>query len=81
VPRLSGDIVTLEILTSADRIDDSGRMAVQRLQTAVTGRLGEWILIGGIDKTETATARGVASSDQAAASERRSVRVKVEEVR
>lgn len=50
-PRLVGDRVTLEISLQTETVNTSAhgvdRIAVQRLGTTVSGRLGEWIGIGG----------------------------------
>lgn len=49
VPRLAGDRVTVEISPQFDSPGDrgSGDVDTQRLTTTVTGRLGEWIELGG----------------------------------
>lgn len=58
-PRTSGERVTVEISASGDRFvprDQSGgngfappgTVAVQRFDTVVSGRLGEWIALGGV---------------------------------
>lgn len=46
-PRLNGDRVTLEISQQADSGGRYGGMDSQRLSTTVSGRLGEWIELGG----------------------------------
>jgi len=58
-PRVNGDQVTLEISTSRDRLRNpaTGAINVQHVGTIVSGRLGEWIEIGGmterIDRSES----------------------------
>lgn len=49
VPRLAGDRVTVEISPQFDSSGGSrtGDVETQRLTTTVTGRLGEWIELGG----------------------------------
>jgi hypothetical protein len=60
-PRTRGDEVTVEISASGDRfaahdpatregLAPPGTVDVQRLDTVVTGRLGEWIDLGGADR-------------------------------
>ncbi len=48
VPRISGIDVLLEILQHDDRARRTpGSLEVQRTDTIVRGRLGEWITLGG----------------------------------
>lgn len=54
LPRLQGDIVTLEIAPRMRRVQrDRGApvMQLQDVQTVVSGRLGEWIPVGGINES------------------------------
>ena len=78
IPRLSGDLVTLEVETAADRVDYSGTMNVQRLRTTVSGRLGEWISLGSASRTEEGRESGVLATGRRQVSEERSVLLKVE---
>ena len=81
VPRVAGDQVTLEIETAGDRPNDRGGIDVQRLQTTVSGRLGDWIELGAVVRdraSRTSEPLGVAQQQSV---EERSVQVKVEEVR
>jgi len=50
-PTLAGDTVTLEIGPRQETPlrDPRGAVQVQRLSTTVSGRLGEWIPLGGTD--------------------------------
>lgn len=88
-PRVAGDTVTLEIATQRDSpiagpggmTGPAGSAATNRLVTSVSGRLGEWLDLGGVSTSQTAETRGMlARSSDAAAVERR-VWVRVEEVR
>lgn len=82
VPRLSGDRVTIEISPQFDSLAGRGRdVETQSLSTTVTGRLGEWIeLGGGASRTEenTGSATGAATQETR---DTRSVWLLVEEVR
>jgi hypothetical protein len=80
IPWLSGDFVTLEIRTRGDRIDAAGRVEYQQLKATVNGRLGEWISLGGLEKSETTSDRGLLSRANARWAELRSVSLKVEEI-
>jgi hypothetical protein len=79
--RLAGDFVTLEITTLGDRIDDAGRIDRQQLRSSVSGRLGEWISLGGLERSESTSERGTLSRSSSRALDLRSVRLKVDEVR
>jgi type II secretory pathway component GspD/PulD (secretin) len=52
-PRVSGDRVTLEIDTSRERLRNraTGAISGQQVSTVVSGRLGEWIEIGGVTQS------------------------------
>jgi type II secretory pathway component GspD/PulD (secretin) len=83
VPRLSGDTVTLEIFTAADSLRSpvSGATNVQRVQTMVSGRLGEWIEIAGVDQQATQRDSEILARSSDARREGRRVLLKVDEVR
>lgn len=52
LPRLQGDQVTLEIAPRVERIQrerGGASIRLQDVQTVVSGRLGEWLTIGGVD--------------------------------
>lgn len=83
-PRLHGDQVTLEISPSQQRFASSRRDAnvtTRSLVTTVTGRLGEWIELGGVSSTETDTAQGLIVWGARSELTRYSAWVKVEEDR
>lgn len=83
VPRLSGQRVSLEISPQADQLAHSspGAINTQRLTTTVSGRLGEWIELGGSDQLSSAAGRGNLSAGGGSGIERRSIWLLVEEVR
>jgi type II secretory pathway component GspD/PulD (secretin) len=79
-PRLQGDRVTLEIEPQRETFDTQrrGTVNVQRVATTVSGRLGEWIDLGGIGEQRSATESGILDMRSTRSSDRRGVRVKVE---
>ena len=79
-PRLQGDRVTLDIDPQRETFDDQRRGAVnvQRVATTVSGRLGEWISLGGIDEERSDDRSGILSTRSARSGEQRGVQVKVE---
>lgn len=79
-PRLQGDRVTLDIDPQRETFDDQRRGAVnvQRVATTVSGRLGEWISLGGIGEERSDNRSGVLSTRDVRSNETRGVQVKVE---
>jgi len=79
-PRLQGDRVTLDIDPQRESFDDQRRGAVnvQRAATTVSGRLGEWISIGGISEERSDDRSDIFSSRSTRSSDQRGVQVKVE---
>ena len=82
-PRVSGDVVTLEVAPQREAFVHGGRGAVevQRVVSTVSGRLGEWIELASVTQergSEREVVLGRAGVNQ---SRSRSVLVKVEELR
>jgi type II secretory pathway component GspD/PulD (secretin) len=82
LPRVSGDRVTIEISPQFDSLAGRGRdMETQSLSTTVSGRLGEWIeLGGGTSRTDESTGSLTGAAAQHMR-DTRSVWLLVEEVR
>ena len=82
-PRLAGDRVTLEISPQFDTPGNAGYGSVntQRVSTTVSGRLGEWIELGGSGQQAAGTERGNLSVGTADVRDNRSIWLMVEEVR
>lgn len=81
VPRLNGDQVTLEISPFDDTAGRlPGSVNVQRLVTTVSGRLGEWISLGGSDIHTSGTQREIAGYGVKSASRQRRLLLKVDEL-
>ncbi|MBK9160442.1 MAG: hypothetical protein IPM27_02570 [Nitrosomonadales bacterium] len=83
LPRVNGDRVTLEISTQNDAPgpDQGGypTTRIQRADTTVAGRLGEWLAVGGVDRQQAGQSGGIGTRGDSAGSERRKVLLKVEE--
>lgn len=79
VPRVNGETVTLEI---AQHDDKPGRrygvIDTQRINTAVQGRLGEWIDLGRLDTTNAAHQGGLGRSVNSQQGHLQGIQVKVE---
>ena len=82
VPRVSGEMVTLEVFTAADSLSPATRAAdIQRVQTVVSGRLGEWIEVAGTGQQAEQRDSEILARSSDARREGRRVMLKVEEVK
>jgi type II secretory pathway component GspD/PulD (secretin) len=81
-PRVIGDRVTLEISPQFDSPGKQGYGSIetQRLSTTVSGRLGEWLELGGSSQQTNFGERGNLHGGSSQASDRRSVWLQVEEL-
>jgi len=81
--RLSGDRVTLDISPQRETLSSGirGGVNVQRVVTTVSGRLGEWMEIGGIGQDASGQQSALLGRESSAAREERRVQIKVDEVR
>ena len=81
-PRLNGERVTLDISQQADSVGGNGRgnINTQRLSTTVSGRLGEWIELGGGGRQSSNNQSGTLSLSTSDARDNRAVWLMVEEV-
>jgi len=82
-PRVNGDGVTIEISTARDRVRNPGTAAanIQRARTVVSGRLGEWIAIGGSSESVERTRSELLSQRRDSLRDERTIMLKVEEAR
>jgi type II secretory pathway component GspD/PulD (secretin) len=80
-PRLAGDRVTLEISPQFDTAGAAGSVNTQRVSTTVSGRLGEWIELGGSGQQASGSNRGNLSVGTSDVRDNRSIWLLVEEVR
>jgi type II secretory pathway component GspD/PulD (secretin) len=84
MPRVNGDRVLLDIAARQERPADlgSGSATVQRASTTISGRLGEWIELGGVSSSTSEQRSGVSigsgSQRITTQSDQRSIAVKVE---
>lgn len=83
LPRLQGDNVTLAVSPYMERIhpDLGGTFDIQNLETVASGRLGEWIEIGGAAENFNDDARENTISTKSRGQELRTILIKVEEVK
>lgn len=79
-PRLSGDQVTLEINPQRQRESLRGRGVIetQNLSTMVSGRLGEWLELGGVNQSSQSQSSGLLRYGQSQEQQNRRIQIKVE---
>jgi hypothetical protein len=82
LPRVAGNTVFLEIAPQRETFVGSAPGAVhgQRATSSISGRLGEWIELGGAAGSSAREERGILSTREARGAESRRIWVKVEEV-
>ena len=82
-PRLNGDRVSIEISQQAERVAVYGGGAIesQRLSTSVSGRLGEWIELGGNQGFSAGSQAGFPGRGGGSASESSAIWLMVEEAK
>ena len=87
LPRLNGDRVLLEISPQRDTFASPeqnlppGSVNTQRAATTVSGRLGEWIELGGIAQGGVNQQTVILGSTRETSADNRRVLVKVDEIR
>lgn len=81
-PRVNGNQVTLEISTRRDSLGDPDAQSfnVQSVDTVISGRLGQWMELGGIGQSSTQHDSGTVSRRSSISSDDRRVLLKVEEM-
>lgn len=81
-PRVVGDRVTVDISPRFDSLGESanGTISTQRLTSTVSGRLGEWLELGGSSQQAVAASSGQGRSGNSQSLDQRSVWLQVEEL-
>ena len=81
LPRLQGDRVTLLVSPQLSRVDRRGPVfEIQNVETTVSGRLGEWMRIGGVDREFRDSNGRILGSSSRQRQENRAILLKVEEI-
>jgi hypothetical protein len=78
LPRLAGDTVTLEIEPRQESFKRNGVIESQRAHTTVSGRLGEWIQIGGVSQHRSSGGSGTLYRSESQQNVESDIRVKVD---
>jgi hypothetical protein len=80
-PRVSGSNVILDIYAQQEAYAQRGAIRGQQASSTVSGRLGDWIELGGASTSSAQSGTGMLSSRGGAVSADRRIWVKVEEIR
>lgn len=81
-PRVNGDQVTLEISTRRDSVEDPNAQSInlQRVDTVISGRLGQWMELAGVGQSGSRQDSGTVSRRSSTGTDDRRVLLKVEEM-
>lgn len=84
LPRVHGDTVTVEISTQNDSLAPGQNTypttRIQNTSGTVSGRLGEWMSLGGVNQQSNTDSWTITSRSSSRSDEQRTVLIKVEEV-
>lgn len=81
IPQLNGDRVTLQISPHLDQEGQIyGTFEVQQAQTTISGRLGEWLPVGGIEHSSNQTGSGLVRRHTTTTRDERQILLLVEEI-
>ncbi len=81
-PRLNGDRVTVALATSSDTVRNrnNGTARIQRADTVVSGKLGDWIEVGSVSQSSDGRDTGIVWYKTGETSDDRRIYIKVEEL-
>jgi len=83
LPRVSGDRVTLDVSSQRESLSrrQAGSVNVQSLVTTLSGRLGEWMEIGGVGRDASGQQAVLLGRSATSSRDSRRVLIKVDETR
>ncbi|MFM2409134.1 MAG: hypothetical protein RL358_1876 [Pseudomonadota bacterium] len=79
-PRVQGARVTLDISTENDAVESRHNVSVQHASSTVSGRLGEWIELGGVAQQQQNSGGSYTSRRSSQSDETRNIFIRVEEI-
>ncbi len=79
-PRVSGDQVTVQLAARRDSVAESsgGTIRIQRVESVISGRLGEWIEVAGITRDEIRDDSGTIYYRSTSGTDRRRTLIRVD---
>jgi len=83
VARVRGDTVTIQMASRADTVIDrnTGAAHIERISSVLSGRLGEWLEVGGVAQTTDRQQSGTIFHRTEGSSDQRRTYIKVENLR
>ncbi|WP_428634379.1 secretin N-terminal domain-containing protein [Sedimenticola sp.] len=82
IPRVNGSIVTLEITPYMSRTGTTrGQYELQQAHSVVSGKLGEWITLGGTSQSVNRQGDRILKNTHTVSSEERSIELRVDELK
>ena len=83
LPRVNGNQVILEVSPFKNSLSGSGNNSIdtQSANTTITGRIGEWLLIGGVSEQSSQTQSGILSQGSSESRSETSIWIRAELVR
>ena len=81
VPRLAGERVVLDISPRRETPGPAGSVDVRSMASSVSGRLGEWIELGGMVQNDSRQRSGLLAGSSNLRQDNRRVWIKVEEIK
>jgi len=82
VPRLSKDMVTVEIHSSYSSVNAQNQtINTQNLMTTISGRLGEWIPLGGVEQSQSSSSRAILGGSNYESRSESALDIRVEEIK
>ncbi|MEM7561866.1 MAG: hypothetical protein AAF353_02320, partial [Pseudomonadota bacterium] len=80
LPRVHGNQVTLEVspFKNAQSNSGGGSIDTQSANTTITGRMGQWLLVGGVSEHSSHTQSGIVSQQSRESSRDESIWIKAE---
>ncbi len=79
-PRVQGARVTLDISTENDAVESRRNVSVQHASSTVSGRLGEWIELGGVTQQQQNSGGTLSSRRSSQSDETRNIFIRIEEI-
>lgn len=76
-PRVNGQRVTLEVRPFSATPLSGGRVEQESIITTVSGRLGEWITLGGVDESQSSSGHGTIYYNRGSKQISSNIRIKV----
>jgi hypothetical protein len=82
VARLRDETVTIQLASKADTVIDhaTGAAHIERVTSVLSGRLGEWLEVGGVAHSAQMEGSGTVYHQDSASGDQRRTYIKVEEL-